>query len=204
MLIRRYLPIILAVLGLAGAMWWFLRPLPETASSYRNGDRLAPASVAKEGLVEEVNWDQLMPADWDPYLTLKGLDLSKLQDGDPKAVEAMNASRERWNKAPVVPALNGKVIRIPGFLIPVDANGTDVRSFLLVPYFGACIHTPPPPANQIIDVNSPVPVRNAHMMDAVWVTGSLEIAPGDSLFGPVAYKLKARHVEPYVKPAAVR
>lgn len=204
MSVRRYFPAILALLGLIGASWWFLRPSQDSAESYRNGDRLAPASVARDAEVQELNWDALMPADWDPYLTLKGLDLAKLQDGDPIAVEAMRKSRERWNKAPVVPELNGKVIRIPGFLIPVDANGTDVRGFLLVPYFGACIHTPPPPANQIIDVSSAVPVRNARMMDAVWVTGTLEIAPGDSLFGPVAYKLKARHVEPYVKPAAVR
>lgn len=201
---RPYLPVMLSVLCAAAAVLWFLRPAPEAAASYRNGDRLTAGAQTAGQTAKEINWDQLMPADWDPYLTLKGLDLAKLQDGDPKARAAMDQARERWNKAPVVHAFDNQLVRIPGFLIPLDAEGEAIHSFLLVPYFGACIHTPPPPANQIIEVKSSQAVANARMMDAVWVTGRLKVEAGDSMFGPVGYRIDASAVSPYVKPAGGR
>lgn len=144
-----------------------------------------------------------MPADWDPYAPLRGLDVSKLQDEDPHAQEAMEKVRARWNDAPVVKTLDMQRVRIPGFMIPIDADDGLVRSFLLVPYFGACIHTPPPPANQIIEVSLSRPVLG-RMMDAIYVTGRLRVVHDDSLFGPVAYRLEAEAVSPYVAPPAAQ
>ena len=54
--------------------------------------------------------------------------------------------------APVVEALNGQHVKIPGFVVPLDASGETVKEILLVPYFGACVHVPPPPSNQIVHV----------------------------------------------------
>ncbi len=48
--------------------------------------------------------------------------------------------------------LNGSKVKIPGFVIPLEGDDKAVTEFLLVPYFGACIHVPPPPPNQIIYV----------------------------------------------------
>ena len=36
-----------------------------------------------------------------------------------------------------------------------------------MPYFGACIHTPPPPSNQIIHVRAQQAVQGMHAMDTV-------------------------------------
>ena len=36
--------------------------------------------------------------------------------------------------------------------MPLDGEREKTREFLLVPYFGACIHAPAPPANQVIHV----------------------------------------------------
>ena len=49
--------------------------------------------------------------------------------------------------------LNGKRIRMPGYLLPLEFSEEGVRDFLLVPYVGASIHVPPPPANQFVMVN---------------------------------------------------
>ncbi|MDB5815921.1 MAG: hypothetical protein JWN23_3038 [Rhodocyclales bacterium] len=175
---------------------------PPSSAAYKVGDRLAqPAPVANGP--RQIKWDDLYPKNWDPYASIKGMDFSRMSDNDPRAVAALERVREALDKAPVIEALNGVTVRIPGFLIPMDVDKDEVRSFLLVPYFGACIHTPPPPANQIIDVKPDNPVKGARMMDAIWITGKLTTVRSDSPFGSVGYRLVAQRVEPYViqKPA---
>jgi hypothetical protein len=104
--------------------------------------------------VREIGWDDLMPEDWDPLKLLEGRGLDAISDGDPRSEALMREIREQWDQAPTRGELEGLRIRIPGYVVPLDMLGGDIREFLLVPYMGACIHTPPPPANQIIQVVS--------------------------------------------------
>ena len=69
-----------------------------------------------------------------------------------------------------------------------------------MPYFGACIHTPPPPANQIIDVKPRVPLASVHSMDMVWVSGTLKTSRSETSMGASSYALEADAVEPYQAP----
>jgi hypothetical protein len=155
------------------------------------------ARAASDALFKEIKWEMLVPKGWDPAKQFKALDLSKLSDADPKAMDALQAMRTAWDNAPAEPAMNGRNVRIPGFMIPLDRTGESVRSFLLVPYFGACIHSPPPPSNQMIHVVLAKPVSGFNSMDAVWVNGSLEVERSDSPWGKTAYVLKALKVEAY-------
>jgi hypothetical protein len=101
--------------------------------------------------------------------------------------------------------LNGKVVRIPGYLLPLEYSGKLVSEFLLVPWVGACIHTPPPPPNQIVHVRPEKPFETNGMFAAVWVTGTLATtSTKKSLFMldgssdiDVGYSLRASLVEPY-------
>ena len=116
-----------------------------------------------------------MPKDWDPMTDFKKLDFSKLKDSDPRAQEALQNLREAWNKAPIEPSMDGARIRIPGFIVPLEVAQHQITEFLLVPYFGAYIHVPPPPANQIIHVFPAKPLKKGlQSMDAVWISGMLE------------------------------
>ena len=65
-----------------------------------------------------------------------------------------NGSRicQIWDNASVLKTLDGQTVKIPGYVVPLEAIQDAMREFLLVPYFGACIHSPPPPANQIVHV----------------------------------------------------
>ena len=103
-------------------------------------------------------------------------------------------------------ALDGKPVRIPGYLLPLEFEGDKVSEFLLVPYVGACIHTPPPPPNQIVHVRT----EQAYATDGglytpVWVNGVMKVERGqanlDFVDGssdiPVSYALEASSVEPY-------
>lgn len=186
---------------------------PSGNRDYKVGEQLAPGSEkaknkpanprspasgsAATSTYKEKNWDDLMPRNWDPMASLKGLKLENLKDSDPRAMEALEKMREAWSTAPVEPALNGERIRIPGFVIPLEKSGSKVREFLLVPYFGACIHTPPPPPNQIIHVKAAKPVADMRTMDTMWVSGVMQVRSVESEFGQAGYQLKAEQVAPY-------
>ena len=168
------------------------------SSGYKVGDRLASAQSAPAATpYREINWDALIPADWDPVKALKKLDLAKLKDSDTKAMEAMKELKAAWNSAPIEPKMDGVRVRIPGFVVPLGTNLDNVKEFLLVPYFGACIHVPPPPANQMIHVFPKNPLRNATIMGPVWVSGTLKTWLSDTSFGAVGYRMQADRVEPY-------
>ena len=71
--------------------------------------------------------------------------------------------------------LDGKPVRIPGYLLPLEFDGDKVSEFLLVPYVGACIHTPPPPPNQIVHVVADKPFATKGLFEAVVVTAKMEV-----------------------------
>lgn len=95
-------------------------------------------------------------------------------------------------------ALNGKEVRIPGFVVPLDDFMEDGAEFLLVPYYGACVHTPPPPPNQIIFVQmTGKKAVKLTLFDAVWMHGKLKIATVESPYGTVGFTLEGTKMEPY-------
>jgi uncharacterized protein len=115
----------------------------------------------------------------------------------------VESSRQRARS--VVATLDGQTIRMPGYLLPLEFSGKEVTEFLLVPYVGACIHTPPPPPNQIVHVKADKPVANVTVFAPVWVTGrmstasakkSLSLVDGSSDID-VGYSMRASVVEPY-------
>jgi hypothetical protein len=154
-------------------------------------------AAAKAGAYREIKWEELVPANWDPMKELKDFDLGQLGDADPRAIEMMKKMREVWDNAPSNPALDGQTIRIPGFVVPLEETNDGIKEFLLVPYFGACVHSPPPPANQIIYVLPQTPARGFRSMDAVWISGTLVREKSDSYMGASSYRMQARAVEPY-------
>jgi hypothetical protein len=183
-------------------------PHAEAASSkYRVGDTLPQSKTAPDAkkTYQEVGWQALLPEDWNPRKAFEGIDLASLTDRDPRAMDALGKLKQAWDAAPVEHGWNGQRVRIPGFVVPLERSRNEVSEFLLVPYFGACIHVPPPPANQIIHVVPAKPVKNIETMDAVWVMGMMETkrSAADKErdkrmgMGVAGYRMKAEAVEPY-------
>ena len=143
----------------------------------------------------EISWDDLVPQGWDPMQSLG--DLKPLSDSDPRAVQLYARMRDIWDNAPTVAALAGRRVRLPGYLVPLDEAKDGIREFLLVPYFGACIHTPPPPANQIVHGRAQVPIKGFQTMDAIWVSGTLGLVRGSTQMGASGYSMIVSRVEPY-------
>ena len=94
--------------------------------------------------------------------------------------------------------LVGRTVRLPGYILPLDLQpGGEIREFLLVPYFGACVHTPPPPPNQIVYVTASEPIQVERLWAAVWVTGELSSDRHMNEVGDAAYTMELVDLEPY-------
>jgi len=103
-------------------------------------------------------------------LKKRGLDAAKL------LAERDRVMRQRYEQARAVKKdLNGKTVRIAGYLLPLEIDETKVTEFLLVPWVGACIHTPPPPPNQIVYVKMSKPLNNVDLFIPITVTGKMTV-----------------------------
>ncbi|MDR2077137.1 MAG: DUF3299 domain-containing protein [Desulfovibrio sp.] len=175
----------------------------EGSGRYAVGDRLenSPENALAQGGYKEIEWDDLIPSSWNPADAFAGMNLDEMEDDDPRVQLAFEKFRKMWDDAPVNPEIGETLIRIPGFVAPLDFEGEGgLKEFLLVPYFGACIHVPPPPANQIIHITMETPLMEVQAMEPVWVYGKIVIHRRDTDMGGVGYALVPDRVEPYTDP----
>lgn len=99
----------------------------------------------------------------------------------------------------IVPELNGQRVSIGGYVVPLDFDATTVKEFLLVPFVGACIHVPPPPANQIIYVKADKGFEVGGQFDPVTVTGKINTSAAFTGLADAGYTITADSVEPRTK-----
>lgn len=146
-----------------------------------------------------LDWEDMIPPDWQPDLFFQDYDIDRLDDDDDLAIELLDKLQEVWAAAPVVAKLDGRRVRLPGFAVPLDAEPGRVSEFLLVPYFGACIHVPPPPANQIVYIKASRPgeMFQLDLFDTVWVQGTMQTANFSAELGEAGYTIIADQVDPY-------
>lgn len=160
---------------------------------------LFPHSVISAEPVQELEWDTLIPEDFRPDKIMEQFgDIDELDDDDPRTQKILEELEALWNEAPVVESLDGKRVKLPGFVVPLEGDGENLSEFLLVPYYGACIHVPPPPANQTIYVKVPkgdAKIREA--FDTVWVTGTMSAKSFTSDLATAGYQIEAEEVTPY-------
>ena len=177
---------------------------PATAADYQVGERLTPRKATPVPNYREIDWADLIPKGWDPMAAFKGMNMSRLKDSDPRAIEALEKMKAAWAEAPVEASLNGKKVKLAGFVVPLERMGDAVLELLLVPYFGACIHTPPPPANQIVHVILKKPAEGLKTMDAFWVSGTLSLQRGDSSLGIFGYRMTGERLDAYGLPKGLK
>lgn len=173
----------------------------EPDAKYKDGDKLAAAvtPAPAKSPYRQILWDALMPSNWDPMAPFKGVNFDKMQDDDPRAQAALYKAKKYWEKAPVNPKIDNVAVRIPGFVVSLESEGEALTEFLLVPYYGGCIHVPPPPLNQIIHVHSNKPIAGIRTMDAVWISGTLKVGTTDTMMGTAGYNMLAQNVERYTE-----
>ncbi len=176
------------------------KPKPERSEN-EGSDALQSESEGpgqESDAVTELEWDALIPEEWRPDKIMARYKVEELEDDDPRAQELMEKLQALWKKAPVVQDLDRKRVKLPGFVVPLDTDGQRIGEFLLVPYYGACIHVPPPPANQTVHVVTGTDREyQGGLFDPVWVSGILKVESSSSELADAGYRLEATTVEPY-------
>lgn len=151
------------------------------------GPFVVAAPQARADAVIELTWEQLVPGNEQaPSSALKGI----VAHGD-IAVE------DGPQSTPLTREYDGKTVRIPGYVVPLEYDQTGMHSLILVPYIGACVHVPPPPANQLIYVKPDEPYRDGGLFEAVFVTGTFRAAMTDTEITEVGYTIESPVITPY-------
>lgn len=161
-----------------------------------------------------IEWTQLMPEDDLDALMNPPDYLTEIADGSEedslaalKQDEQLDDQTKRYEKAlssyRVMPEYNNKKIRIPGFVVPVEVDPSQKAiSFFIVPYFGACLHMPPPPPNQIIYVDYEQGITVDNLYDPFWFEGQLTIKKIEADIASSAYQMTVNKILPYEEEEA--
>lgn len=172
---------------------------------------LSVSFVATANQYEEIDWVELIPQDDLDALLNPPAYLDEIEDGsfeDQIANDMLSALEmsgdDRYQQAlvstKVVEDYNARAIRLPGFIVPVEMNEKQqVTEFFLVPYFGACIHYPPPPPNQIIYVTVKDGLSLNDIQQPYWVEGKLSTTLTENELAISAYSLKADNIILYTE-----
>lgn len=152
------------------------------------------ARPATDGLpksdAREIDWLELLPPE----------DLKALEEMPEVDHEGQMQMPQAMSSTKTVAAMDGVKGKVPGYLVPIAFDDQQrVTEMFLVPYFGACVHVPPPPANQLIHVIPDKPVPGGWNMLPVWVNGVMAVGRIDSDMGTAGYQLRAVKVEEYVE-----
>ncbi|MEZ8376046.1 DUF3299 domain-containing protein [Vibrio cyclitrophicus] len=112
----------------------------------------------------ELEWQDLIPES----------ERSRFNELSAQALEHNGNAASQSAIGDIRPELAGSNIKIPGFVIPLEGDAENITEFLLVPFYGACIHVPPPPPNQIIHVKFDKGAPTQDLWDIVYITGRLK------------------------------
>lgn len=176
---------------------------PAVGTPIKSVTQPATAKSPQNGEYTEIEWENLeLPGQGLAEIVKKYQpQIDSIPEGDPAEDAVMEQMQAELNAAPVNPELNGKKIKIPGFLSPLEVDEAKgvVKEFLLVPYFGACIHTPPPPLNQTLLVK-PLEGKSIgieRMYEPVWVYGTIVTEQIHTNLAEAGYQIKDASVEIY-------
>lgn len=159
-----------------------LIPLNQPIISYTPAPAKPGASNARE-----LDWLELMSSE--DRKRLEQEDLSVAHDGAESAFGQDMKSRQAPGFA-AVRTFDQQRVKIAGYFVPLEeTDAGELVEILFVPYYGACIHVPPPPANQIIYAKLQKPMSETSMFDAYWLEGTLVAKPHKNELAEVGYSM---------------
>ncbi len=149
--------------------------------------------------VQTLTWENLLPEGETPQIPMPGHGPGGDMPGGSWGNEMTDAPIPMQSLlGGVVKDYNDKMVKLPGFIVPLEySDKGKVKEFLLVPYFGACIHYPPPPPNQIVYVILDEPVMVDSIWDPVWAVGKFKAETRGSELGTAGYTMAAKELEEY-------
>ncbi|HDY86264.1 MAG TPA: DUF3299 domain-containing protein [Methylophaga sp.] len=172
-------------------------------------------SADKESQYQTIEWVDLLPEEDLNALMEPPESLDDIEDGSEEdqlssqltqALELAGDSRYQQALVSTIirPEYNDRKVRMPGFIVPITLDkDQNVTEFFLVPYFGACIHVPPPPPNQIIFSKLKTGIKIENIYEAYWVEGTLSTTLTENEMATSAYAFTVDKVVPYEEPLSL-
>jgi uncharacterized protein len=160
--------------------------------------RILLAGLAASTLVPNVaHAEDYIDLDWEDLLPQDQSTIPNALRGLLPHDEGLSLTRQQPASSGVRTDWNGQIVRLPGFIVPIDYKGTGVTAFILVPYVGACVHTPPPPANQLVFVTTHKPYESSGLFEPVNVIGMFGVSSMSTHLADIGYALSADEILPY-------
>lgn len=155
--------------------------------------------------VTEIGWEELMPAGEEERIAeMYQAQMARLYSQNGGIAEGSAADQAiQIGTFNVVDDINGTPadgmkIRLPGYTVPFEyGKDAEISEFLLVPYYGACLHAPPPPPNQTVFVKTEDPIKLKDLSQAVWIEGTLRTQKQTSDLADSAYTIEMTDWEIY-------
>ncbi len=172
--------------------------IPEPTASTRLAEAGAEANALAARGVRELGWEELMPEGEEERLAALYQAQMAMLYSSPIAEGSAADIAVQIGTFNTVPELNETKVRLPGYTVPFEfgANAR-ITEFLLVPYYGACLHAPPPPPNQTVFIISDEPIKLQDLAQAVWIEGTLYTQTQESELADAAYTIKVDKIETY-------
>lgn len=181
-----------------------------SASSLK-ADEISKPMVKNEDVTQYklIEWTDLMPkgdleALLNPPKYITEAEEGSLEDQISNGLKGAMASEidDPYQRAlvskSVVLEFDGQAIKLAGFVVPLEFSDDNViTEFFLVPFFGACIHVPAPPPNQIIFVTHEKGFKLDALYNPIWVSGVLSASLIENDVATSAYTLNMASHEPY-------
>ena len=149
---------------------------------------LNSAVVVADSNYREIFWEDLIP---EGAIQPQEYSLDELHQLDD--ILAQEAEKSQIAGRQFATKLAGQKIKLPAYVIPLDSDVENIKEFLLVPYFGACIHVPPPPPNQIVYGVKEDGLK-IDLFDAIWVYGTLQIETINTDIAESGYSMQVEKV----------
>ncbi|MEL7101091.1 MAG: DUF3299 domain-containing protein [Pseudomonadota bacterium] len=174
-------------------------PEPEAEDSNRLAAAGAEANALMSRGVREIGWEELMPEGEEERLAqLYQQQMALLYSGGPIAEGSAADQMIQIGTFNTVKELNETKVRIPGYTVPFEYGANaEITEFLLVPYYGACLHAPPPPPNQTVFAMTDEPIKLRNLAQAVWIEGTMYTQTQESELADAAYTIRVEKVETY-------
>jgi hypothetical protein len=151
-----------------------------------------------DGNYETTDWKRLIPVLWDEGSTKQQLILKYGKpDGKIDYENFAKDYRKALDEAPAKDSMKGKKIKIAGYVVPLDFKERNLTEFLLIPNSGGCMHTPPPPANQVIYVKYDKGIGIEYTDRIIWIYGQIEVKKNDNNMAIAGYEMTIDKMEEY-------
>ena len=160
------------------------------------GSSQSAASVEASSDIHKLAWEDLIPEGEEERL----VELYKQQAARVSQIEegSLGDVAVQLGSYTTVPKFEGRRVRLPGYTVPFEYGvNAKITEFLLVPYYGACLHAPPPPPNQTIYVKTSKPIQLADLAQAVWIEGTLRATKQETALADAAYTIEMDVIETY-------